>query len=71
MSIKREQGKDINRANDIPYSIDGLKRAIRAAEVNIVTFEDAIKQEHRNIGQFNFMLETLEKKQLEEIKNGD
>lgn len=64
-------GKRVNRANDIPYSMDGLRRAIRAAEVNIVTFKDAIEKEYVNIGQFKFMLNTLEKKQLEESEDGD
>ncbi len=60
----------VDRADDIPYSIEGIKRAIRAAEVNIKTFEDAINTERMNIGKFQFMLETLEKKQ-EESEDGD
>lgn len=70
MSIKREQGKDIDRANDIPYSLDALHRGIRAAEVNIATFEDAINREREQIGQFKWMIDVLEKKKAreEEIK---
>ena len=45
----------VDRADDIPYSIEGIKRAIRAAEVNIKTFEDAINTERMNIGKFQFM----------------
>ena len=68
MSIKREQGKDIDRANDIPYSLDVIHRGIRSAEVNIATFEDAIKREREDIGKFRWMIEMLNSGNSEKIK---
>lgn len=68
MSIKSDQGKSIDRADDIPYSIAGLERAIRSCQVNIKTFEDAINTEHANMGKFNYMLETLKRKEKQQKK---
>ena len=63
MSIKKEQGKNIDRADSVPYSLEAIERGIRAAEVNIATFEDAINREREQIGQFKWMKSVLEKKQ--------
>lgn len=68
MSIKREQGRDVDRANDIPYSLDVIHNSIRAAEINIATFEDAIKKEREDVGKFKWMIEVLESGDLEKIK---
>lgn len=55
----------VDRAMDPQYSLEGLERAIRAAEVNIATFEDAINTERENIGKFKFMKDAIERKEAE------
>ena len=50
------------------YSIENLRNGIKQASKNIKTFEDAIEKERATIKEFEFMIETIERK--EQLKNG-
>lgn len=63
--------KKVDRAMDVQYSIEGLERGIRAAEVNIVTFEDAIKNEREQIGKFRYMIQEIQRKDAERKEAND
>ena len=51
------------------YSVENLRRGIKQCNDNIKTFEDAIKKERASIKDFEFMIETIERK--EQLKNGN
>ena len=50
------------------YSIENLRNGIKQASKNIKTFEDAIEKERATIKEFEYMIETIERK--EQLKNG-
>ena len=47
------------------YSVEALHRGIRASEVNIVTFEDAIKRERQTMTEYRWMIDQIERKKKE------
>ena len=49
------------------YEISGLKEGIIRCNINIETFEDAIKKEIDTINEYKRMIKVLE----EQIENGD
>jgi len=51
------------------YSIESLKNGIVACEKNIETFEQAIKTERETIKDYQFMIETSERKERERLQN--
>jgi len=52
------------------YSVEALHRGIRSCEVNIVTFEDAIKRERQQMTEYRWMIDQInrKKKQKEEAE---
>lgn len=49
------------------YSVESLHNGIRSCEVNIKTFEDAIKKERQTMVEYRWMIEKIEKKKEEAI----
>lgn len=50
------------------YSVESLYNGIRACEVNIVTFEDAIKKERQTMTEYRWMIDQIERKKNEAIE---
>ena len=44
------------------YSVESLRLAIRSCDVNIITFEDAIKKERKTITEYLWMISKIEEK---------
>ncbi len=47
------------------YTVESLDRGIAQAEKNIKTFEDAISKERETIGQFKWMKEQVQRKEVQ------
>jgi hypothetical protein len=50
------------------YSVDSLRDGIKACEVNIVTFQDAIKRERETIANYKWMIDKLAEKKEQAIE---
>lgn len=50
------------------YSVESLHNGIRSCEVNIVTFEDAIKKERKTMTEYRWMIDQIERKKSEAIE---
>ena len=49
------------------YSVESLHNGIRSAEINIITFEDAIERERQTIASYKWMIDKIEEKKEKAI----